>query len=191
MFFYLIHHLPLWNDIKNYKRNTRTFIFGVVCYILLHVYFKSLDENNPLKLFKDYFLWVIAADICSVAVIYKMFYGESITTEFGKIGFTKKEEKEPYNLTINKPADVVIHEDKIVKFDDDNLEEKLTCSICLGTFNDPSTTPCGHTFCMECLTESLKIKNECPTCKLSLSGFNAKINYVLKDLLDKNIKDEF
>lgn len=31
------------------------------------------------------------------------------------------------------------------------LEEDLTCSICLSTFDCPVTIPCGHNFCSKCL----------------------------------------
>lgn len=32
-----------------------------------------------------------------------------------------------------------------------DLEEELTCSICLCVFESPVTTPCGHNFCLPCL----------------------------------------
>ena len=36
---------------------------------------------------------------------------------------------------------------------DDEIEEDLTCSICLDLLYQPVTTNCGHTFCKECLNE--------------------------------------
>uniref|UniRef100_A0A8C4TKZ6 Uncharacterized protein n=1 Tax=Erpetoichthys calabaricus TaxID=27687 RepID=A0A8C4TKZ6_ERPCA len=30
-------------------------------------------------------------------------------------------------------------------------EEEFTCSVCLDTLTDPVSTPCGHSFCLECL----------------------------------------
>ncbi|XP_061581711.1 tripartite motif-containing protein 72-like [Cololabis saira] len=30
-------------------------------------------------------------------------------------------------------------------------EDQFTCSICLEVFNDPVSTPCGHSFCQSCL----------------------------------------
>lgn len=51
-----------------------------------------------------------------------------------------------------------------------NLEEDLTCSICLSTFECPVTIPCGHNFCHECLqafwTEGVCC---CPQCRTSFS----------------------
>ena len=34
----------------------------------------------------------------------------------------------------------------------DDLEQKLTCSICLQLFREPRLLPCGHTYCQHCLT---------------------------------------
>ena len=34
--------------------------------------------------FKDYFWWIFALDVCSVSVIYRSYYGESILGEIGK-----------------------------------------------------------------------------------------------------------
>ncbi|XP_005999986.1 E3 ubiquitin/ISG15 ligase TRIM25 [Latimeria chalumnae] len=53
------------------------------------------------------------------------------------------------------------------------LEEELTCSICLSTFENPVTTPCGHNFCLDCLEmtwmtgRSLFGGYSCPQCRRS------------------------
>ncbi|XP_076584542.1 E3 ubiquitin-protein ligase TRIM21-like [Chaetodon auriga] len=46
-------------------------------------------------------------------------------------------------------------------------ENQFLCSICLDVFTDPVTTPCGHNFCKNCITEHWKINEscQCPTCK--------------------------
>ncbi|XP_076584551.1 E3 ubiquitin-protein ligase TRIM21-like [Chaetodon auriga] len=46
-------------------------------------------------------------------------------------------------------------------------EDQFLCSICLDVFTDPVTTPCGHNFCKNCITEHWKINEscQCPTCK--------------------------
>uniref|UniRef100_A0A8C8A0Y1 RING-type domain-containing protein n=1 Tax=Oryzias sinensis TaxID=183150 RepID=A0A8C8A0Y1_9TELE len=31
-------------------------------------------------------------------------------------------------------------------------EESFHCSICLELFNQPASIPCGHTFCLQCIT---------------------------------------
>ncbi|XP_041960801.1 E3 ubiquitin/ISG15 ligase TRIM25 isoform X2 [Alosa sapidissima] len=48
-----------------------------------------------------------------------------------------------------------------------SLEEELTCSICLCTFENPVTLPCGHNFCQGCLDETWKesFLLFCPQCR--------------------------
>ncbi|XP_041790463.1 E3 ubiquitin-protein ligase TRIM21-like [Chelmon rostratus] len=46
-------------------------------------------------------------------------------------------------------------------------EDKFLCSICLDVFTDPVSTPCGHNFCKNCITEHWNINDscQCPMCK--------------------------
>ncbi|XP_032366026.1 E3 ubiquitin-protein ligase TRIM21-like isoform X1 [Etheostoma spectabile] len=46
-------------------------------------------------------------------------------------------------------------------------EDQFLCSICLDVFTDPVSTPCGHNFCKNCITEHWNTKNRylCPLCK--------------------------
>ncbi|KAF6204893.1 hypothetical protein GE061_019057 [Apolygus lucorum] len=48
-----------------------------------------------------------------------------------------------------------------------NKKPKLdACPICLEEMQeDKSATPCGHTFCTPCLTESYKYSKKCPLCR--------------------------
>ncbi|XP_060771641.1 E3 ubiquitin-protein ligase TRIM39-like [Neoarius graeffei] len=50
-------------------------------------------------------------------------------------------------------------------------EDQLQCSICLEAFTDPVTTPCGHNFCMICLTEFWDSSSQCqcPACKTNFA----------------------
>ncbi|XP_049337942.1 E3 ubiquitin-protein ligase TRIM39-like [Astyanax mexicanus] len=50
-------------------------------------------------------------------------------------------------------------------------EDQLQCSICLDVFTDPVSTPCGHNFCMVCLTKYWKSSShcQCPVCKAEFS----------------------
>eukprot|EP01134_Creolimax_fragrantissima_P001259 CFRG1259T1 len=42
------------------------------------------------------------------------------------------------------------------------LDESLTCSICKDPFYDPAETPCGHTFCKECILHWIDHNECCP-----------------------------
>ncbi|XP_022600394.1 E3 ubiquitin-protein ligase TRIM39-like [Seriola dumerili] len=46
-------------------------------------------------------------------------------------------------------------------------EDQFLCSICLDVFTDPVTTPCGHNFCKNCITEhwDINVPCLCPVCK--------------------------
>jgi hypothetical protein len=59
----------------------------------------------------------------------------------------------------------------------DNLSiEDLGCHLCLEPLGDPITTPCGHSFCRNCLISSLTHSKQCPLCRelLPSIGFFAK-----------------
>ncbi|XP_037348193.1 E3 ubiquitin/ISG15 ligase TRIM25 [Talpa occidentalis] len=48
------------------------------------------------------------------------------------------------------------------------LAEELSCSICLESFKEPVTTPCGHNFCGACLDETWTCSGSpyrCPQCR--------------------------
>ncbi|XP_039668656.1 E3 ubiquitin-protein ligase TRIM21-like isoform X5 [Perca fluviatilis] len=49
-------------------------------------------------------------------------------------------------------------------------EDQFLCSICLDLFTDPVTTPCGHNFCKNCITEHWNTSNRC-LCPLCKEGF--------------------
>ncbi|XP_071396184.1 E3 ubiquitin-protein ligase TRIM21-like [Centroberyx affinis] len=46
-------------------------------------------------------------------------------------------------------------------------EEQFLCSICLDVFTDPVSTPCGHNFCKNCITQhwDISVQCQCPMCK--------------------------
>ncbi|XP_039598093.1 E3 ubiquitin-protein ligase TRIM39-like [Polypterus senegalus] len=45
--------------------------------------------------------------------------------------------------------------------------QQLTCPVCLDIFTSPISTPCGHSFCMECITRYWGRSGDCicPFCK--------------------------
>ena len=50
-----------------------------------------------------------------------------------------------------------------------STDDKLKCGICLELFQDPRSLPCLHTFCCECIQQSLLNDNRslnCPVCRV-------------------------
>ncbi|XP_071962427.1 LON peptidase N-terminal domain and RING finger protein 1-like [Antedon mediterranea] len=69
------------------------------------------------------------------------------------------------------------------------------CCLCLRLFYEPTTTPCGHTFCAGCLNRCLDHKPECPLCKDPLMEFLAnkklKVNILVKNILMEYFERQF
>ncbi|MED6243601.1 hypothetical protein ATANTOWER_023267 [Ataeniobius toweri] len=73
-------------------------------------------------------------------------------------------------------------------------EDQFTCSICLEMFNNPVSTPCGHSFCQSCLSsywdgggrrQGAKFY-QCPLCKESFSKRpELHINRTLKEITEQ------
>ncbi|MCD7467017.1 hypothetical protein HAX54_004188 [Datura stramonium] len=63
----------------------------------------------------------------------------------------------------------------------DRLREELSCAICLEICFEPSTTPCGHSFCRKCLRSAAdKCGMRCPKCRQLISnGRSCTVNTVL------------
>lgn len=63
----------------------------------------------------------------------------------------------------------------------DKLREELSCAICLEICFEPSTTPCGHSFCKKCLRSAAdKCGKRCPKCRQLISnGRSCTVNTVL------------
>ncbi|KAM6895764.1 E3 ubiquitin-protein ligase TRIM39-like [Xenentodon cancila] len=66
-------------------------------------------------------------------------------------------------------------------------EEYFLCSICLGDFNEPVSTPCGHNYCKDCITDYWDRSDltQCPICK---EKFNSRpklrVNTEFRDMME-------
>nr|XP_061783505.1 LON peptidase N-terminal domain and RING finger protein 1-like [Nerophis lumbriciformis] len=63
------------------------------------------------------------------------------------------------------------------------------CPLCIRLFYEPVTTPCGHTFCKNCIERSLDHNLRCPLCKQPLQEYlkNRKYNLtvVIQHIMDR------
>ncbi|KAG8591876.1 hypothetical protein GDO81_000341 [Engystomops pustulosus] len=68
----------------------------------------------------------------------------------------------------------------------EEVDDDLTCHICLHALVEPLDTPCGHTYCTLCLTNFLLHENFCPVDRKFIMLQTCKKSTVLvKNLLDK------
>lgn len=68
----------------------------------------------------------------------------------------------------------------------DEVDDDLVCHICLQPLIWPLDTPCGHTYCQECLTNFLLESDFCPVCRAPLMLQSCRKSSVLvHKLLDK------
>ncbi|KAG9274472.1 hypothetical protein AMEX_G11395 [Astyanax mexicanus] len=66
-------------------------------------------------------------------------------------------------------------------------EDQFQCSICLDVFTDPVSTPCGHNFCITCLSQYWNSTQHChcPLCKEEFTKRpELKINTTLREVAD-------
>ncbi|KAJ8406088.1 hypothetical protein AAFF_G00309760 [Aldrovandia affinis] len=59
------------------------------------------------------------------------------------------------------------------------------CPLCIRLFFEPVTTPCGHTFCKNCIERSLDHNLRCPLCKQPLHEYLKNRKYNLTVLLQE------
>ncbi|XP_032312698.1 tripartite motif-containing protein 65 isoform X3 [Camelus ferus] len=67
------------------------------------------------------------------------------------------------------------------------LEDKLTCAICLGLYQDPVTLLCGHNFCGACIRDWWKrCEKACPECRQPFpDGAELRRNVALSGVLEE------
>ncbi|XP_067470985.1 E3 ubiquitin-protein ligase TRIM21-like [Thunnus thynnus] len=67
-------------------------------------------------------------------------------------------------------------------------EDQFLCSICLDVFTDPVSTPCGHNFCKNCITEhwNIAVQCQCPICKtLFYTKPELQVNIFISEMVDR------
>ncbi|XP_039608962.1 E3 ubiquitin-protein ligase TRIM47-like [Polypterus senegalus] len=70
-------------------------------------------------------------------------------------------------------------------------QDEFTCSVCLDTLTDPVSIPCGHNFCLKCLTDCWDQSQECscPQCRENFATRPAlRRNNLLNEFIQKLIK---
>ncbi|KAG2465814.1 TRI25 ligase, partial [Polypterus senegalus] len=73
------------------------------------------------------------------------------------------------------------------------LQDEFICSVCLDTLTDPVTIPCGHNFCLKCLTVCWDQSQEfsCPQCRENFTTRPAlRRNTLLNEIIQKLKKTE-
>lgn len=74
------------------------------------------------------------------------------------------------------------------------LNEHFTCVICLKLLFEPVTTPCGHTFCRNCLSRAVDFTDLCPICRTVLhleDPCSLPITNVLREAIKQCFPDEY
>lgn len=71
----------------------------------------------------------------------------------------------------------------------------LRCSICMEFFNIPIVLPCGHTFCLQCLTEmcrhATQNRAQNPLKDLLIGCPNCRVQIFAKPILERNVTCNF
>ncbi|PWN18634.1 hypothetical protein BCV69DRAFT_68918 [Microstroma glucosiphilum] len=66
-----------------------------------------------------------------------------------------------------------------------DLVDTLECQLCYFLLYEPTTTPCGHTFCRGCFARSLDHSNKCPLCRTTMPSFSFFQNHPSNQALMK------
>lgn len=63
-------------------------------------------------------------------------------------------------------------------------KDDVECALCFRYLHQPVTTPCGHSFCRNCLDRCLDHSTSCPLCKTSLRDYLAERRSAVTEFLD-------
>ncbi|KAG1954456.1 E3 ubiquitin-protein ligase LNX [Pimephales promelas] len=77
------------------------------------------------------------------------------------------------------------HESHLFEYQDE-VDDELVCHICLQPLLQPMDTPCGHTYCFQCLSNFLHDQDFCPVDRQRLQLQQCRASSLLvRNLLDK------
>lgn len=73
-----------------------------------------------------------------------------------------------------------------------NIQEEVTCPICLELLTEPLSLDCGHSFCQACITANNKEsligqegKRSCPVCRVSFEPGNLRPNRHVANIVQR------
>ncbi|KAJ1075140.1 hypothetical protein K5549_006502 [Capra hircus] len=64
-----------------------------------------------------------------------------------------------------------------------NLQEEVTCPICLELLTEPLSLDCGHSFCQICITTNSK--ESCPVCRINYESGKLRPNWHLANIVQR------
>lgn len=68
----------------------------------------------------------------------------------------------------------------------DEVDDELVCHICLQPLLQPVDTPCGHTYCLQCLSSFLREQDFCPVDRQRVTLQQCRsASLLVRNLLDK------
>ena len=87
------------------------------------------------------------------------------------------------SLTSPAPAPEASEDDPI-----DALRRSLACALCKDVLREPTTLPCQHTYCFECVSATLQgsgvYDSKCPECSMPVVAKELIINQTIKSFVD-------
>lgn len=109
-------------------------------------------------------------------------------TYYNSINCITRAQEEMKNRNIEKTKNEILKlEEKISNIKDKfNDYKSEMCPICIDNLKDPTVCVqcCKNLFCMQCISQSLSIKNTCPMCRTPI---NKDSCYVIQDKVHKKV----
>ena len=87
------------------------------------------------------------------------------------------------------------------RFVDQSIAEELVCGICRNIFETPVFSECVHTYCLQCIRQSIRSKVKwCPLCRkrfsskrprnddnwINVSNYSFRHNRVVSNIISKS-----